>query len=283
MSDDESGSPFEAVRHETEEGEYWTARELAVLLGYTNWRNFAVAIGRAQLACRQSGRPVTEHFDPSIKSIPMPKGGSREVADWRLSRFACYLIVQNADPAKEIVAAGQIYFADQTRRQELASFTEAQQRLDLRDQLTGYNKQLAEAAHTAGVIEGRDFAVFQDHGYMGLYNGERARDIAARKRIEPGEKILDHMSSEELGANIFRATQTDAKIRREGIQGKERANRAHYQVGQVVRQTIQELGGTMPEELPTPAESIKALQREERKRLKSGPQKELFPEQDGET
>lgn len=199
--------------------------------------------------------------------IALAKGAHREVEDWRLSRYACYLIVQNADPAKAIVALGQTYFAMQTRRQELADqaalerWDEDTRRLKTREQLARFNKDLAATAQGAGVVTPMDFAIFQDHGYAGLYNGEHARDIAARKGLARGQAILDHMNSEELAANLFRVTQTEAKIRREGIQGKAAANQTHHAVGRKVRQTIQELGGTMPEDLPAPAESIKQLER----------------------
>ncbi len=214
--------------------------------------------------------------------IPTGKGARRPVQDWELSRYACYLIVQNADPSKPVVALGQTYFAVQTRRQELADadelagLTEAQKRLYVRTQVAAHNKQLAEAANLAGVITARDFAIFQDHGYRGLYNGETARDIAARKRLAKGEKILDWMGSTELAANLFRATQTEEKIRREGITGKQEANATHHAVGRAVRETIRQLGGTMPEDLPTPVESVQQLERREQRRLGAERQPSLF-------
>ena len=205
--------------------------------------------------------------------VTLGSRAARSIPDWHLSRYACYLVVQNADPDKPIVALGQTYFAVQTRRaelaDELAALPEAQRRLRMRNEVVDRNVELAAAAHTAGVLTGRDFAVFQDHGYRGLYAGEGARDIAARKGLARGEKILDWMGSEELAANWFRVTQTEAKLRREGITGKDAANATHHAVGREVRDTIQRLGGTMPEDLPTPAESVRQLERSEQKRLEA--------------
>lgn len=213
--------------------------------------------------------------------IKTGKGAKRSTEDYHLTRYACYLIIQNADPSKPIVALGQTYFAVQTRRQELAdelaALPEEQKRLILRSEMAIFNQQLNEAAQRAGVMTPDDFATFTDHGYVGLYGGLRENDIHARKGL-PSEKqkILDYMGSEELGANIFRATQTDAKLRRENIKGKERANLTHHQVGTEVRETIKRLGGTMPEDLPTPKKSIQELQRDEQKRLEQKQQPSLF-------
>src|SRR4051794_5884265 len=175
--------------------------------------------------------------------VTLGSGSQRKVEDYNLSRYGCYLVIQNADPAKEIVALGQTYFAVQTRRQEeadeLAGLTEDQKRLYLRGELANHNKQLAEAANLAGVVRGIDFAIFQDHGYMGLYGGLRSRDIHRRKGLQKSQQILDHMGSTELAANLFRATQADEKLRRDQIQGINNANRTHYEVGQEVRETIQ--------------------------------------------
>jgi DNA-damage-inducible protein D len=280
----EQATPFEAIRQIDETGnEYWSARDLAKVLDYTQWRNFKTAINKAKVACANSGQVPEDHFAGISKMVPLGSGSTRQVEDFNLSRYACYLVIQNADPAKEIVALGQTYFAVQTRRQEeadeLAGLTEAQRRLVLRGELSGHNKQLADTARNAGVVSSFDFAIFQDHGYMGLYAGEKAQDIHRRKGLKPNQKILDHMTAEELGANLFRATQADAKIRREKIQGKDAANQAHEDVGKEVRSTIERLGGTMPEDLPTPSESIQQLEQKEAKRLKRGPQTSMFDEE----
>ncbi len=278
-------SPFEAIRHTEEDGnEYWSARELAKVLGYTRWERFPGVINKAEAACTNSGHTAADHFRVSSYMIQLGKGGQRPVEDFRLSRYACYLIVQNADPNKEIVALGQTYFATMTRIAEeadmLAGLNEAQRRLYLRGQLSDHNRQLAATASLAGVVQPLDFAIFQDHGYMGLYGGLKTADIQARKKLKKGQQILDHMNSSEMAANLFRATQTDEKIRRDKIQGKASANQAHYEVGRKVRQTIQELGGTMPENQPTPVESIQQLKQKEEKRLKQGPQLSMFGEEE---
>lgn len=273
-------SPFEQIRHETPDGEYWSARELSELLGYTQYARFVRVVRKAELSCAKSGQRVEDHFDHVIKMVSIGSGARRQVPDVHLSRYACYLAVENADPDKEIVALGQSYFAVQTHRaqltERLAGMSEDDRRLFFRDQLSERNRLLTAAAMGAGVVHPLDFAVFQDHGYMGLYNGERRQDIAARKGLAAGEAILDYMGSEELIDNAFRATQATSKIIREGITGTEAANQAHYEVGRKVRQTIADLGGTMPEDLPTPSESIKQLRKQERKRLRRGPQLPLF-------
>lgn len=280
----EHTSLFESIRKEVDDKEYWTARDLAKALSYAKWENFAKVIHQAQTACVNSGQVVTDHFLEVRKMIATGKGAHRAVEDWQLSRYACYLIVQNADPNKPVVALGQTYFAIQTERarladvsDSLASLSEAQRRLLAREQLMQHNRELAQAAREAGVVEPRDFALFQDHGYRGLYAGETARDIAARKGLNRGQAILDHMGSEELAANLFRATQAEAKLRREGIEGKHAANRAHHEVGAAVRRFIvEELGGTPPEQLPTPSESIAQLRANERRRVEQERQPSLF-------
>lgn len=264
MNDTFRVSPFEAIRRVAEDrSEYWSARELGKVLGYTEYRKFQNAIQKAEEACGNSGQAISDHFAHVSDMIRTGKGAQRKVEDVHLSRYACYLLVENSDPSKPIVALGQAYFAVQTRRQELAdelaALPEDQKRLILRSEMAIFNSQLAQAVQQAGVIEPFDFAVFQDHGYMGLYGGLRENDIHARKKLKPHDKILDYMGSEELGANIFRVTQTDAKLRRDQVDSKNQANKTHFEVGQKVRQTIQELGGTLPENLPTPKEEHPAI------------------------
>ncbi|HEY3399531.1 MAG TPA: DNA damage-inducible protein D [Geothrix sp.] len=254
-------SPFEAIRRVNEAGhEFWSSRDFARILDYADYRNFEQVIEKARTACFNSGYRIEDHFVEITEMIEIGKGGQRAVKTMLMSRYACYLVIQNADPSKEIVALGQTYFAVQTRKQELsAQALEDQRRLLLRDEMKQHNVQLADAAMSAGVVEPIDYAIFQNHGYMGLYGGMSAKDIHARKRLKKSQQILDHMSSTELAANLFRATQTEEKLRREKITGKAKANQTHQEVGAKVRQTIQELGGTMPEDLPT-AEGIKAVE-----------------------
>lgn len=275
MSDIEkySDATFESIKHTNADGqEYWLARELQAVLEYTEWRNFCKIIDKAKVACKGAKNNVAEHFVDVNKSSPMPNGGVRILDDLMLSRYACYLIVQNGDPRKEVIAVGQTYFAVKTRQQELIEnydiLSEEQKRLAIRAEMVEHNKSLAEAAKQAGVETPQEYALFQNKGYQGLYGGLGMRDIHARKGLKPNEKILDHMGSTELAANLFRATQTDEKLRRENIQGKDAANETHYQVGRKVRQTIAELGGTMPEDLPAPEKSIKQIQREQKKLAK---------------
>ena len=269
-----SEQTFESIKHINEYGqEFWYARELQAALEYSQWRRFEEAIERAKIACEQSGNPVADHFANVGKMVKLGSGSEREVNDYVLSRYACYLIVMNGDPRKEVIAVGQTYFAIKTRQQELVEnydeLTENQKRIAIRHEMAEHNKSLAEAAQMAGVETSLDYATFQNYGYMGLYGGLRAADIKARKGLKKSQNILDHMGSTELAANLFRATQTDEKLRRDNVQGKAAANQVHYQVGAKVRQTIKDLGGTMPEDLPTPEKSIKQLEREqEKKKLK---------------
>ena len=266
---------FESIKHIDENGvEYWTSRSLWKILEYNEYRNFLPVIEKAKLACENSGQKVEDHFEDIIEMIVIGKGGERQVDSVKLSRYACYLIVQNADPSKTIVAQGQTYFAIQTRIAEVQQMKEYQEltseeekRLFLRSELLQHNSQLASAAKDAGVIDSRDYAIFQNYGYQGLYGGLTAKDIHARKGLKKSQKILDHMGSTELAANLFRATQTEEKLKRENIKGKQKANMTHYEVGAKVRQTIKELGGTMPENLPT-AENIKVVERKKQKQLK---------------
>ena len=268
-----SEETFESIKHVNEYGyEFWYARELQSVLEYTEWRNFQKLIEKAQTACENSDMDVDECFVEVNKTSPMPNGGVKLIEDYMLSRYACYLIVMNGDPRKEVIAVGQTYFAVKTRQQELIDhydeLSEEQKRLAIRKEMKEHNKSLAEAAQKAGVIKSYDFAIFQNCGYQGLYGGLGVKEIRERKGLKKNEQILDHMGSTELAANLFRATQTDEKLRRENIRGKEKANQTHYEVGKKVRQTIAELGGTMPEDLPTPEKSIRQIESEQKKRLK---------------
>ena len=268
-----SEATFENIRHTNEYGqEFWYARELQQALEYSQWRRFEETIERAKTACLQSENSIEDHFANVGKMVSIGSGAQREIDDIMLSRYACYLIVMNGDPRKQIIAVGQTYFAVKTRQQELVDnydqLTEDQKRLAIRDEIKRHNKSLAEAAQMAGVETSLDYATFQNYGYMGLYGGLKAQDIKRRKGLKKSQDILDHMGSTELAANLFRATQTDEKLRRENVQGKDAANRTHYEVGAKVRQTIADLGGTMPEDLPTPEKSVKQLAREQEKQLK---------------
>lgn len=265
---------FEDIRHTGPKGaEYWTARELAPLLDYPQYRNFQPVIERAKEACHQSGYDVADHFADIRKMVDIGSGAQRPVEDVQLTRYACYLIVQNGDPSKPVIAHGQTYFALQTRKQELSDaakfseLSEDERRLAIRNDLVEHNKALSSAAKGAGVETPIDYAIFQDHGYKGLYGGLGAKDIHAVKGLKKSHKILDHMGSTELAANLFRATQTEEKLKREGVQGKTQANRTHHEVGAKVRQTIKELGGTMPEKMPVPDKSIQQIEREKAKQL----------------
>ena len=271
-----SEQTFESIKHVNEYGEeYWLARELQGVLEYARWENFNKAIERAKKACTNTVFDVEDHFREVTKMVPLGSGAEREIDDVMLSRYACYLVVMNGDPNKEVIAIGQTYFAVKTRQQELIDnyeqLSEDQKRLAIRNEMIAHNKSLAEAAQMAGVEDPRDYAIFQNKGYQGLYGGLGAKEIHARKGLKKSQKILDHMGSTELAANLFRATQTDEKLRRENIQGKQAAYDTHYEVGKKVRQTIKELGGTMPEDLPTPEKSIAQIEREQEKRkLKPG-------------
>lgn len=269
---------FEGMRQLTAEGnEFWSARQLSKVLDYSEYRHFLPVIDRARDACQNSNHRIEDHFEDVLDMVEIGSGAMRQVADVRLSRYACYLIVQNGDPAKPVIAAGQTYFALQTRRQELqdqkpfGELSEDDRRLMLRSELARHNKDLAAAAQQAGVVTPLDYAIFQDHGYKGLYGGLGCKDIQKTKGLKPSQKILDHMGSTELAANLFRATQTEEKLKRDGVAGKTAANRTHLEVGRKVRQTIQELGGTMPEKLPASGKSIQQIEREKNKRIGKKP------------
>jgi len=261
-------SPFERIKRTNDAGnEYWSSRDFSQILGYTDYRNFEQVIKKAKTACFNSGHRIEDHFVDITDMVGIGSGAQRFVQAVYMSRYACYLIIQNADPGKEIVALGQTYFAVQTRRQEISEQeVEDNRRLLLRQEMKTHNVRLAGAAREAGVVKAKDYAIFQNHGYMGLYGGLTAQDVHRRKGLKKGQQILDHIGSTELAANLFRATQTEEKLRRENIKGKEKANRTHREVGAKVRKTIAELGGTMPEELPA-AEDIKKLELKRKKEL----------------
>jgi hypothetical protein len=261
---------FESIKHINEYGqEYWLARELQIALDYKRWADFSNALLRARDACVNAGNDADDHFRRIAKIVPIGSGAERDIGDVEMSRYACYLLVMNGDPRKEIIAYGQTYFAVKTRQQELIDnyeeLNEDQKRIAIRSEIKKHNAALADAAHDAGVIEPKDYAIFQNYGYMGLYGGLKAKDIRMKKGLKQNQDILDYMGSEELAANLFRATQTEAKLRRENVKGKQAANNTHYVVGHKVRETISELGGTMPEDLPTPEKSVKQLEREQKK------------------
>lgn len=273
-------SLFESIKKLDEHGnEFWSARDLSKVLEYSEYRHFLPVIDRAKEACKNSKQNVAHHFEDILEMIELGKTAKREVDTVKLSRYACYLIVQNADPSKEIVALGQTYFAVQTRIQEIQQMdeynrltTEEERRIFLRNEMSKHNTYLAAAAKNAGVQDGLDYAIFQNHGYAGLYGGLDAKGIHKKKNLKKSQHILDHMGSTELAANLFRATQTEEKLRNENIQGKQKANETHYEVGKKVRQTIKEIGGTMPENLPV-EESIKTVQ----KKLDKKPSKKIAP------
>ena len=242
---------FDSIKHVNEEGqEFWYARELQKVLDYAEWRNLNGVIDKARIACEQSGNLVLDHF-VNVNKMVRAGVADKEINDIMLSRYACYLVVMNGDPRKEIIALGQTYFAVKTRQQEVIenydSFSEAQKRLAIRNEIVNHNKALADAAKKAGVGAPIEYAVFKNCGYRGLYGGMDMKAIHEHKGLKKSQKILDHMGSTELAANLFRATQTEEKLHRDNIKGKEQANQTHFDVGAKVRKTIEELGGTMPE------------------------------------
>ncbi|MBL7002491.1 MAG: DNA damage-inducible protein D [Gammaproteobacteria bacterium] len=272
-----STQTFEQLKQVDEHGnEFWYARPLSKILGYTDFRNFIKVVNKAIVACESSGNAVSDHIVEVNELIKSGKGATRTLPSYSLSRYACYLVVQNGDPTKPIIAAGQTYFAIQARRQELQNdsdfgqLKEDEKRLFLRNELKTHNKQLVEAASQAGVETHFDFAIFQNHGYKGLYGGLDAKGIHAKKGLKKSHKILDHMGSTELAANLFRATQTEEKLKRDQQSstepmGKYQANQIHNEVGKKVREAIESIGGTMPEELPTPNKSVLKIAKEQAK------------------
>ena len=263
---------FEDIRRTRSDGsEYWYARELAPVLDYAKWENFAKVIKRAMIACENSGHDASADF-PEVRKIVEAGATRKTISDYELSRYACYLIVQNGDPRKEVIALGQTYFAIQTYRQEVADrfnqLDEDSRRLVVRGDIKQWNQLLAETARSAGVITAEEFAIFQNAGYMGLYGGMTVDDIHRRKGLAIGQKILDYMGSTELIANLFRISQTEEKLRKDQISTPNAATAIHYAVGNEVREAIRKIDGTMPEDLPTPEKSIAQLEREQMERLK---------------
>lgn len=259
---------FDNIKHIDEFGnEYWLARELQKVLEYKRWDKFNNVINNAKIACKKSNYECEEHFSQVGKMIELAKEAKRTILDYKLSRYACYLIVQNADPKKEVVALGQTYFAIQTRKMELtereySSLTEEEKRFYQRNLTRKGNYSLNIAARNAGV---KNFDRFHNYGYKGLYNGETADDIAKRKKLRYREDILDNMGSEELIANLFRISQTESKLKRDNVNSENEANKTHYTIGKNIRDVIAKNGGTMPEDLPTPDKSLKELEKENKK------------------
>ncbi len=263
---------FEDIKHVDENGlEYWYARELMTTLGYAKWGNFKGVITKAIQSCENSNMSVFDHFAEVGKTVPMPSGAKPKIIeDYKLSRYACYLIAQNGNPTKKQIALAQTYFAVKTRQQELTEeeykqLPEDERRLYNRRIVTDRNKYLFDTAKSSGV---KNYGKFNNAGYKGLYNGETAEDIAKRKGLKNGQPILDYMGSAELGANIFRITQTDALLKDNKVNTEDEACDTHNRVGKAVRKAIKEVGGTMPEDLPTPEKSIKELEKEKNKQLK---------------
>lgn len=262
---------FESIKHTDEYAdEFWFARELQEVLEYKQWRRFNEVIEKSKISCEVSGIPVSDHFAEVGKLVDIGSNTTREIQDYILTRYACYLIVQNGNPRKKNVALGQTYFAVKTRQQELLDFNtlaDDERRLELRQSVKGFNKKLFEAAHGSGVT---NYGKFYNYGYKGLYNGETAQDIKKRKGLKSNDDVFDYMGATELAANYFRITQTEEKLRKdETINTEDKANMTHYSVGQKVRKTMLEISGTAPEDLPTPDKSIKQLEKEYKKLPKS--------------
>lgn len=264
---------FETIKKIDEKGEYWSARELSVILEYSQYDKFKPTTLKAIEACKNSGQQTKDHFAYMSKMVKIGSNADKELDDIRLSRYACYLIVQNADPEKSVVALGQTYFAVQTRLQEIQQMDkynslqgEDERRLFLRKELSGHNKQLMSTAKNAGVVDPIDYAIFNNFGYKGLYGGLDKNGIQRRKGLTKNSNILDHMGSAELAANLFKATQAEEKLKKNEIKGKNEANKTYFEVGQKVRNAIKQIGGTMPEELPI-AENIKKIESKINKKL----------------
>ena len=274
---------FEQIKKIREDGtEYWNARDLSEVLQYKKWENFSKVIDRAKLACQNSVFEIQDHFPEVRKMVEIGSNTVRELLDYELSRYACYLIVQNGDPRKEVIALGQTYFAIQTRRQEVADYfnqlDEDNKRLVIRGDIKQWNQMLLEAAHNAGVITNEEYAEFQNAGYMGLYGGLTVDDIHKRKHLKENEKILDFMGSTELIANLFRISQTEEKLKKDKVHSCSKATATHYEVGSKVRKAIEDIGGTMPEDLPRPEKSINQIEKEQLKRLKDKKTKLMLDE-----
>ena len=268
---DKNNKSFEDIKHIDENGvEFWYARELMPILQYSNWQNFEKIIDKAKISCENSAISVFEHFIDVNKTIKMPKGAEKTILDYELTRYACYLIAQNGDSRKKVIALAQTYFAVQTRKQELTEkeysiLTEDEKRFYQRNLTRKGNYSLNQTAKKAGV---KNFDKFHNSGYKGLYNGETADDIAKRKGLRYREDILDNMGSDELIANLFRISQTEQKLKKDNIKTEKEANSTHYEVGKKVRKAIADIGGTMPEDLPTPKKSLKQLEKEKNNKLK---------------
>jgi DNA-damage-inducible protein D len=266
-------TPFEAIKQTGENGlEFWYARDLQKVLDYAKWENFSKVIDRAMLACKNSGIDVANHFPDVRKMVKIGSGAIKQAIDYKLTRYACYLIVQNGDPRKEIIALGQTYFAIQTRRQELADtfnqLDENNKRLVVRGNIKQWNQLLAEAAHNAGVITDEEFAIFQNAGYMGLYGGMTVADIHSKKKLKEKDKILDFMGSTELIANLFRISQTEEKLKIDQTSSAAQANETHYKIAEKIRKAMIDMGTTLPENLPTPEKSVQIIECDEIKKLK---------------
>ena len=265
-----SNKSFEDIKHIDEKGvEFWYARELMIILEYRQWRRFESVIEKAKLSCKNSDINALDHFASVGKMVQIGSGAKRQQQDYKLTRYACYLIAQNGDSRKKVIAQAQTYFAVQTRKQELSEkeysmLTEDEKRFYQRNLTKKGNYSLNITAKNAGV---KNFDKFHNSGYKGLYNGETADDIAKRKGLRYREDILDNMGSTELIANLFRISQTEEKLIRDKIQSEKEANKTHYNVGSKVRKTIKELGGTMPEDLPTPKKSLKQLEKERKNEI----------------